>query len=143
MNSVVSALGTISSLHVSETIVGWEEAQPKGAQAIFAYPIDHDEARKPFAIFGGAGDEDAQATLNLTVTCYCYRGDNDGAKLRKLRTDLIMGIEAALEGCSTLMALLLDLRPVRVVTDRGVLQGYSVFDYDFEADYIYGHETGG
>ena len=143
MDSVVSALSTISSLHVNETIVGWEEAQPKGAQAIFAYPIDGEESRMAFSLYGGVPGTAAKATLSFVVTCYCFRDDNSGSKLRKLRTDLIQNIEAALQVATTLWGYLLDLRPIRVSTDMGVIPKYSIFDYTFEADYLYQHTTGG
>jgi hypothetical protein len=32
---------------------------------------------------------------------------------------------------------------MKVITDRGVIPMYSVFDYDFEADYLYDHTVGG
>lgn len=144
MDSIVSALNVVSSLWVSETLVHWEEVEKKRFP-ICCFPIDHDEARTPMALYGMAGDSDAKAVLAFTVTCYCYKADNDGTKLRKLRTDLIRDVEAALQTGTTLWAIsgLLDIRPMRVVTDRGVVKNYSIFDYEFEADYLYGHEIGG
>jgi hypothetical protein len=144
MNAVVSALNTVSSLVVSETLVGWEEAQPKGLQSIFAFPIDHDESREAFSLYGGPVGADEKATLKLTVTCYAYRQDNDGAKLRKLRTDLIRDIYAAMEGAVSSGALaVLDLRMPNVVTDHGVLERYSIFDLELELDYLFRHSIGG
>jgi hypothetical protein len=60
-----------------------------------------------------------------------------------LRTDLIRDISSALESGTTLMSLVLDLRPTRVVSDRGIIKNFSIFDYEFEVDYLYAHATGG
>lgn len=144
MDSVVSALSAVSSLWVSETLIHWEEVD-KAHYPITAFPVDADETRTGFSLFGVAGDNDAKATLAFTVTCYCYRADNDGAKLRKLRTDLIRDVEAVLQTATSLWAIsaLLDLRPMRVITDKGVVKNFSIFDYEFEVDYLYDHVGGG
>lgn len=144
-DAVVSALGAVSSLWVSETLRHWEEVD-KAHYPIVAFPIDADEVRQPAALFGGAAGSDERATLAFVVTCYCYRSDNNGALLRKLRTDLIRDIGGALETGTTLWATatgVLDMRFTRVVTDKGVVKNYSIFDYEFEIDYLYAHAQGG
>jgi len=142
VDGIISALAAVSSLHVSETLVHWEEV-PKQYYPISAFVTDHDENWDAFALFGGDAHDDVKSTLFFTVTCYCYRSDNDGRELRRLRTDLIRDVNAALEGGTTLMSLVLDMRPMRIVSDRGIVKNYSIFDMEFEADYLYAHATGG
>jgi len=142
VDAVLSALSVVSSLWISETLQHWEET-PKSHYPIAAYVTDHNEDWTAFSLFSGDPSSDVQSTLFFTVTCYCYRVDNDGTVLRKLRTDLIRDISAALEGGTTLMSLVQDLRPMRVVSDQGVLKNFSIFDYEFEVDYLYAHATGG
>ena len=142
VDGVLSALTVVSGLWVSETLQHWEET-PKSHYPIAAYVTDHDENWTPFELFGGDAHSDVKATLFFTVSCYCYRSDNNGSVLRRLRTDLIRDIGEALEGGTTLMSLVLDMRPLRVVSDRGVIKNYSIFDYEFEVDYLYAHATGG
>lgn len=142
VDGVLSALAVVSTLHVSETLLHWEEV-PKQYYPIAAYVTDHNENWESWSLFGGDAHDDVKATLMLTVTCYCYRSDNSGRELRRLRTDLIRDVSAALEAGTTLMSLALDLRPMRVVSDQGVIKNYSIFDYEFEVDYLYEHATGG
>jgi hypothetical protein len=142
VDGVLSALAVVSTLHVSETLIHWEEV-PKQYYPIAAYVTDHNENWEAWSLFGGTAHDDVKATLMLTVTCYCYRSDNSGRELRRLRTDLIRDVSAALEAGTTLMSLALDLRPMRVVSDQGVIKNYSIFDYEFEVDYLYEHATGG
>jgi len=142
VDGIISALTAVSSLWISETLQHWEET-PKSHYPIAAYVTDHDEHWEPFAVYGGDEHDDVKATLFFTVTCYCYRSDNDGRELRRLRTDLIRDINAALEGGTTLMGLVLDLRPMRIVSDQGIVKNYSIFDMEFEADYLYAHAIGG
>lgn len=142
VDGVLSALAVVSTLHVSETLLHWEEV-PKQYYPIAAYVTDHNENWEAWSLFGGSAHDDVQATLMLTVTCYCYRNDNDGRALRRLRTNLIRDIGAAFEAGTTLMSLALDLRPMRIVSDQGVIKNYSIFDYEFEVDYLYAHATGG
>ena len=142
VDGVLSALSVVSSFWVSETLQHWEETA-KSHYPIAGYVTDHDENWVPLALFGGDPDYDVKATLMFTVSCYCYRADNNGRELRRLRTDLIRDVSAALEAGTTLMSLVLDLRPMRIVSDRGVIRNFSIFDYEFEVDYLYAHATGG
>lgn len=142
VDGVLSALSVVSSFWVSETLQHWEETA-KSHYPIAGYVTDHDEQWAAMSLFGGDPSDDVKATLMFTVTCYCYRNDNDGRELRRLRTNLIRDVNAALEGGTTLMSLVLDLRPMRIVSDRGIIKNFSIFDYEFEVDYLYAHATGG
>jgi len=135
MDAVLSALANVTSLvYVSERLVHWEELDASKFPACF--PIDADEVKEPHVLFESA-DEDMLSKLTLILTCYCY--DAQGAT-RQQRTDLIKNIEAEFSlRASALNALVLTITATRVVTDKGALDNYSVFDCEYEIQYLYDH----
>ncbi len=142
IDAVVSAVSVVSSLFVSERLIHWEEVE-KQRYPIVAFPIDGDETRTPFCLYGGSADNDNKGTLPIIITCYCYNAQDNRDTLKKLRTDLSRDISAALWGGTTLMSLVLDMRETGVAGDGGVIPCYSLFDISIEIDYLYNHTDGG
>ncbi len=104
------------------------------------FPVDGDEVKEAFAIFGGAGD-DMQSTIELIVTGMIY--ERTGATALQ-RSNLIKDVEKAIVMDDELTALLLERpSPTKVITDKGFFGNYSLFDMIFEMTYVYDHEEGG
>jgi len=137
MDAVLSALAHVTSLaYISERLVHWEELDASKFPACF--PIDADERKVPHVIFESA-TEDMHSTLTLILTCYCY--DAQGST-RQQRTDLIKNIEAEFAtGATALNALVVTITATRVVTDKGALDTYSIFDCEYEIEYLYDHTS--
>lgn len=138
MDAVVSALVSIETVqHVSESLEHWEDVPTGKMPACF--PVDADETREPRAIFGGTV-EDMQATLTLVVTCMIYDQQND---TRADRNSLMQTIEATLVADAGLAAIVHQILPTRITTDRGLIRNYSIWDQEFEIKYYYAHADGG
>ncbi len=148
LSKVIEVLQTISKAngyltdvqYVSETldIKHPQELDKNKFPALF--PVDGDEVKEAFALFGGTGD-DMQSTIELIVTGMIY--DNTGATALA-RSNLIKDVEKAIVMDEELTALLMErASPTRVVTDKGYFGNYSLFDMVFEMVYIYDHEEGG
>jgi len=143
MDAVIAALEGITSANgystdvamVSESIKHWEEIDKDDFPCCF--PIDADE-KKEWASFGGTSD--LEGNLTIIVTSMVYSTTNT---TRTARTNLIRDVEKAILNDSTLAALILNIAPVRVVTDRGTIPNYSVFDQEFLITYRYGSSAGG
>jgi hypothetical protein len=102
------------------------------------FPIDTNETREPWAI--GASTNDTKATLNVVITSMVYSKSD---ATRQQRNDLIRDVERAMFAGTTLASLVLDITPTRVVTDGGTIKNFSVWDQEFEVEYIYKSTTGG
>jgi len=148
LSKVIEVLGMISKAngyltdvnYVSETldIKHPEELDKNKFPALF--PIDGDELKEAFALFGSEGD-DMQSTMELVVTGMIHE---PSGKTASPRSNLIKDVEKALVMDDELTALLMErISPTRVVTDKGFFGLYSVFDMVFELTYIYDHEEGG
>ncbi len=148
LSKIIDVLQTISKAngyltdvqYVSETldITHPEQLDKNKFPALF--PIDGDELKEGFALFGGAGD-DMKSTMEIIVTGMIYELLGETALPR---SNLIKDVEKALVMDEELTALLIErISPTKVVTDKGFFKSYSVFDMVFELTYIYDHEEGG
>ena len=147
MDKVISALSSIStavscvtpSVTVSESIRHPEELDKKDFPWIF--PIDTDETKEPWALYGGAGP-DMHSTLTVLVTSMVYdRKDST----RTARCNLIRDVEMILVTSAGIAGVtgVLGVEPTRVVTDKGNVPNYSLWDQEFKVEYIYESDDGG
>jgi len=136
LDSVLSALSSISTIaYVSDRLVHWEALDASKFPACF--PIDAEERKEPHVLFESA-TEDMHSVLTLVCTCYVY--DSDGSSLTQQRTDMIKQIEEEFSNrASALNALVVSITATRVVTDRGTIDNYSIFDCEYEVEYLYDH----
>ena len=140
MDAVIAALEGITEVNgyettvktVSENLRHWEEMDFNEFPACF--PIDADEIKEARTIGAMLG------RLTVIVTCMVQAHDN---VTRQARTDLIRDVEKAIVTNSTLAGLDLLTMPRRVVTDKGNIPNYSVWDQEFEIAYPYDRDTGG
>ena len=147
MTAVVSALANITTARgyqssvktCTESIKHWQEVGADQFPALF--PIDSDEAKESFT-FRGASAQDMKSTLTIVATSYLYSrtGVTSGT-----RCDLLRDIEKAMMNATAMTTIsnVLDIRPVRVVTDQGTIENYSIHDSEFAIDYTYNHADGG
>ncbi len=136
LDAVVTALEGISGIgKISTELKHWEELKPKDFPA--AFPIDGDTDLERSA-YAHATSEDMEAALEIIVTGYVYDRNNS---LTTKRTNHIRAIELALTGDSALAALVLDCVPVKITTDKGMIENYSIFDYTFLVTYQYNHNS--
>lgn len=82
--------------------------------------------------------EDMEAMISLTCRGYVHDRNND---TMTKRTNLIADIEKAMTNSTAIDAVVAMVHPVRVDTDAGILENYSVFDSEFEVTYFYNHAT--
>lgn len=138
MVQVLSALAAIDGVNfVSESIQHWEELDHGKFPALF--PIDADEVKSPATLFDGT-DDDMRAVLTVIVTGMVYSAEN---ATQVERLDLMQKVEKALVTTSGLTNIVHGVSPTRVVTDKGALENYSVWDQEFEIEYWYPYEDGG
>lgn len=147
MVAVVSSLTNITSsstyitnvAFVSENMKHFAELGPEKFPALF--PIDTDEQRESFT-FRGASALDMKSTLTVLVTSYLF--SRTGVTVQA-RSDLLRDVEKAMMNATamTTMSNILDIRPVRVTTDQGTIENYSIHDQEFAIDYLYNHADGG
>jgi len=138
MIQVLSALAAIDGInYVSESISHWEELDHGKFPALF--PIDADEIKSPVVLFGGT-DEDMRGLLTVIVTGMVYDAEN-ATQVKRL--DLMQKVEKAMVTTSGLTSIIHSVMPTRVVTDKGALENYSVWDQEFEIEYWYPNEDGG
>lgn len=137
MDAVIGCLDGISTVrHVSEQFKAHDEVDHKDFPVLF--PIDTNEEHEAWAF-----DEDGgqiQARLTVLVIAYVFDHNNN---TRKKRTDLILEINKAMLNDSVLESLTLDVQPVSVQTDQGMIENYSLWDQEFEITYLYDRATGG
>ena len=113
-----------------------EHIDPKDVPACF--PIDADELRSPALV--GDDEDNMEGRLTVLVTCVVYSATNS---TRQARNDLMRDVEKALLNDSSLAALILDIEPARVTTDKGVIPNFSVWDQEFLVSYRYNRADGG
>jgi hypothetical protein len=137
MDAVIAALRGVSGMAtVSEEFKGYDELESKDFPACF--PIDANEEHEQFAI--GSGEDTMVARLTLLVTAYVHSPIGD---TRRLRTDMLRDINKALLNDTNLAALILDIQPVSVQTDQGIIENYSLWNQEFEITYLYNRSLGG
>jgi len=149
MDAVIAALKGITVdngyqtnvVTVSEELKHWEEMAFTDFPACF--PIDADEVKEQSAITR------MQSRLTVIVTSMVHdhktaphRG-NANESMRLARTNLLRDVEKALMNDTTLAGLDVFTTPRRVVTDKGNIPNYSIFDQEFEILYHYTRLNGG
>lgn len=147
MVAVLSSLSNISEYNgyetdikfVSENMKHFSELGQDKFPALF--PIDTDEQKESFT-FRGSTALDMKSTLTILVTSYLF--SRTGVTVQA-RSDLLRDVEKAIMNATamTTMSGILDIRPIRVTTDQGTIENYSIHDQEFAIDYLYNHADGG
>lgn len=148
MVAVVSSLTNISTDNgyqtdvrfVSENIKHFSELDNNKFPALF--PIDTDEVKESFTFRESTTAQDMKSTLTVLVTSYLY--SRTGVTVQA-RSDLLRDIEKAMMNATAMTTLsnIFDIRPMKVTTDQGTIENYSVHDQEFQIDYTYNHADGG
>jgi len=147
MVAVVSSLTNITTDNGYETDVEFVSENMKHFSELgtdkfpAAFPIDTDELKESFT-FRGSSAQDMKSTLTVLVTSYLY--SRTGVTVQA-RSDLLRDIEKAMMNATAMTTLsnIFDIRPMRVTTDQGTIENYSVHDQEFAIDYTYNHADGG
>jgi hypothetical protein len=147
MVAVVSSLTNVSTDNgyqtdvkfVSENMKHFSELDNNKFPALF--PIDTDEAKEAFT-FRGSTAQDMKSTLTVLVTSYLF--SRTGVTVQA-RSDLLRDIEKAMMNATAMTTIsnVVDIRPMKVTTDQGTIENYSVHDQEFQIDYTYNHADGG
>ena len=87
-----------------------------------------------------SSDTDIQAVLEMIVTCIVYDRFN---VTRQARTDLMRDVEKALLNDTALDALILFIEPMGVITDKGMVPNFSIWDQSYRITYRYDSDNGG
>jgi len=122
---------------VSETLTQHDQIPEKNLPA--AMPIDADEVRG-WESLAGTSTKDMRGEMSIIVSCVVYDREN---ATRAKRLAMMKDVEKCLMNDATLGALILDIEPQRVVTDKGTIPNYSVWDHEFLIRYFYNSENGG
>lgn len=147
MVGVVSALTNITTVngydtnmvYVSTIIKAYSQVAQNQLPA--AFPIDTNESKGSFTFPRTSASLDMKSTLTCLVTSYAF---NRGGVTVATRANLLRDIERAMMSTAmTTIANVLDIRPVKVTTDYGTIENYSIHDQEFEIDYLYNHADGG
>ena len=112
-------------------------------QAIYDDKFDMPEAFNDFPIlFIIDGDEDKEwfdedqqlNKLNVIITGYCKKlNDTDDVQLK--RRNLQADVEKALMQDQRVGGYALSIRPSKLVTDKGTIEPYAIFDLTFIVEY--------
>ncbi len=140
LTGITTARGYTSSvLTVSENIRHYSEMGDGEMPALF--PIDTNE-QKSSLTFRGASAQDMKSTLTILVTSYLFAR---GGVTASSRSAILKDVEKAMVNATAMTAVagVLEIRPVRVTTDQGTVENYSIHDSEFEIDYTYNHADGG
>jgi hypothetical protein len=145
MDQAIKALGEIKAgstfsstvAWVSETLTQHDQIPEKNLPAVM--PIDADEVRG-WESLAGTSTKDLRGELTLIISCVVYDREN---ATRTKRLALMRDVEKCLMNDTTLGALILDIEPQRVVTDKGTIPNYSVWDHEFLIRYFYNSKNGG
>ena len=148
MVAVVSSLTNITSsatyvtnvAFVSENIKHFAELGTDKFPAIF--PIDTDETKEAFTFRPDSSALDMKSTLTVLVTSYLF--SRTGVTVQA-RSDLLRDIEKAIMNATAMTTItnIIDIRPMKVTTDQGTIENYSIHDQEFQIDYLYNHADGG
>ena len=144
MDAVIEALEGITKLagyettvkKVSEQWVPYTEMDLKDVPAIF--PLDADESKEYISI--GIGEDAVEAELGILCTCYVFDAKND---TRLKRTNMMRDVEKALCNNSAVDALIEFIEPGDVVTEKGSIQDWSIWEQNFKITYRYSSTAGG
>lgn len=146
MSAVVVALQTIiAGSTYATTLAHVSGSLPEGPvehidlnKVPACFPIDADEDRSPALV--GSGDGNMEGRLTVLITCVVYSVTNSTLQGRN---DLMRDVEKVLLNNSSLAALILEIEPTRIVTDKGVIPNFSVWDQEFLVTYRYNRTDGG
>lgn len=145
MDAVIAALNAVDAGDdFVSTIAYVSESLPKSVEQIdksklpACFPIDADEMRHSRTI--GSGSYDIESELTIIITCVVW-DQNDST--RQARTDLMRDVEKTMLNDTSLAALIEWVEPGRIVTDKGQIPNYSVWDQEFTIQYAYTSADGG
>lgn len=148
MVAVVSSLSNISEYNgyqtdvefVSENMKHFTELGTDKFPAVF--PIDTDETKESFTFRPDTSALDMKSTLTVLVTSYLF---SRTGVTSTARGDLLRDIEKAMMNATAMTTItnVLDIRPMKVTTDQGTVENYSIHDQEFQIDYLYNHADGG
>ena len=144
MDAVITALEgitvangyTTEVAHISESLP-YSIEQVDKSKLPAGFPIDTDEDKEQL-FFGTTNDMNAKLTILITWIVF-----DKNNLTRQARCDLLRDCEKAMMSDSSLAALILEIHPTKVTTDKGQIPNYSVFDQEFEVSYLYNHSDGG
>lgn len=142
MDRVLAAFATITTANgynvtvksVSETLQQYDQIPMKKVPCLM--PIDADEARG----WESMGTHDLRGELIVIVSCVVFSRTN---ATRTKRLGLMADIEKCLMNDSTLAGLIQDIEPVSIITDKGTIPNYSVWDQSYRITYFYSSADGG
>jgi hypothetical protein len=144
MSAIISGLEGITVVNGYTTEVAYiSEKCPYSFEQIdksklpAGFPIDTDEDKEQL-VFGSTNNMNAK--LKILITWIVFDKNNE---TRQARCDLLRDCEKAMMNDTTLAALILEIYPTKVTTDKGQIPNYSVFDQEFEISYLYSHADGG
>ena len=145
MDAIIAALQGITVAggyqsnvkYVSEEFQGYEEISKSKLPACF--PIDTDE-NKSWETLEATSTQDMRAELTVIVTSVIFNAQNN---TRLARTNLLRDVEKAIVNDSTLFALTFEIEAQGVVTDKGIIPNFSIFDQEFLITYMYNSANGG
>lgn len=136
LDAIVTALEGISSVKtVTQNYKDtWDNAPHK-----FPIVIVQDETTEieRFAFLSSSG-YDMRAEIEVSCTCYVHDMNNS---LATKRTELASLVESTLVADTALAALVFNIEPVRIETDNGSIDNYSIFDVVFKVEYLYNHAS--
>jgi hypothetical protein len=122
---------------VSETLSQYDQIPDKDLPALMV--IDADERRR-WESMAASSTQDMRGELSIVVSCVVFDKDNS---TRSARLALMKDVEMCLMNDATLGALILDIAPTDIVTDKGTVPNYSIWDQSFMIRYFYNSANGG
>lgn len=143
MDRVLALMATITTANsyltnvgsVSETLSQYDQIPEKDLPAVM--PIDADEIRS-WESFDGSRDR--RGELDIIISCVVFEGTGS---TRTARLNLMQDIEKAMLNDATLAALIIEIDSTDIITDKGTLTKYSVWDQRFSITYFYDSGNGG
>lgn len=136
-DAAVAALTASTGIkYVTTKLDAWWDWSPSRYPGVCV--IDGSEDKNRFAYMWASTTDagDMESKLELVVHGYCFDPNNS---LDTKRSELIKDIEKALTASTALDALTLDVTPVNVETDEGVIENYSLVKCRYQVRYLYNH----
>jgi hypothetical protein len=136
-DAAVYALGSSTGIaYTTKRLDAWWDWPPSRYPGVCV--IDGAEDKSRFSFMGAASTDvgDMTGRMELVVHGYCFDPQND---LDGKRSALIRDIEVALTSSTALDDLTLDVTPVAVETDEGVIDNYSLVKCRYLVRYLYNH----
>lgn len=137
-DAAATALGSSTGIkYVTRRLDAWWDWQPSRYPGVCV--IDGSEDKNRFSFMVGSttsSPADMESKMELVVHGYCFDPNNN---LDTKRSELIKDIEKALTASTALDDLTLDVTPVNVETDEGVIENYSLVKCRYLVRYLYNH----